>query len=74
MSKIKLEPEEQELLDAFESGKLVSVLTAERRKEIEQAAVATSKKDKRTNIRLSSRDLSAISNLGSQYSAQICLW
>ena len=60
MKKVKLDKEEQEILDAYESGKFESVLTDERKKSIEQAAAATFKKDKRINIRLSGRDLSAI--------------
>ena len=60
MKKVKLDKEEQEILDAYEAGEFESVMTDERRKSIEQAAVATFKKDKRINIRLSGRDLSAI--------------
>jgi predicted DNA binding CopG/RHH family protein len=60
MKHMKLDKEELEILDAFESGELVSLLTEERKKEVEQAALATFKKDKRINIRLSSRDLLAI--------------
>jgi len=60
MKKGQLDKEEQEILDAFESGKLKSVMTDERKKTIEQTAAATFKKDKRINIRLSGRDLTAI--------------
>ena len=60
MKKVKLDKEEQKILDAYESGEFESVMTDERRKSIEQAAAATFKKDKRINIRLSGRDLSAI--------------
>ena len=60
MKKVKLDKEEQEILDAYESDEFESVMTDERRKSIEQAAAATFKKDKRINIRLSGRDLSAI--------------
>jgi len=60
MKKVKLDREEQEILDAYESGEFESVMTGERKKSIEQAAAATFKKDKRINIRLSGRDLSAI--------------
>ncbi|WP_456415663.1 hypothetical protein [Thiolapillus sp.] len=60
MKKVKLDREEQEILDAYESGEFESVMTDERKKSIEQAAAATFKKDKRINIRLSGRDLSAI--------------
>jgi len=60
MKKGQLDKEEQEILDTFEAGEFESVMTDERKKEIEQAAAATFKKDKRINIRLSGRDLSAI--------------
>lgn len=60
MKKIQLDKEEQEILDAYESGEFKSVMTDERKKSIEQAAAETFKKDKRINIRLSGRDLSAI--------------
>jgi len=60
MSDLKLDKEEQEILDAYESGELQSVMTESRRKFIEQSAALTFKKDKRINIRLSGRDLSAI--------------
>lgn len=60
MKKIHLDKEEQEILDAYESGELQSVMTDSRKKFIEQSAALTFKKDKRINIRLSGRDLSAI--------------
>jgi len=60
MSKVKLDKEEKQLLDAYESGEYESVLTPDRRKEIQEAASSTFKKDKRINIRISSRDLDAI--------------
>lgn len=60
MKKIQLDKEEQEILDAYESGEFESVMTDERKRSIEQVAAATFKKDKRINIRLSGRDLSAI--------------
>lgn len=60
MSKSKLLNEEQELLDAVEAGQFESVLTDARRKELEAIAGNTSKKDKRINIRISNRDLTAI--------------
>jgi predicted DNA binding CopG/RHH family protein len=60
MKEIQLDQEEMEILEAFESGEYESVLTDERKKEIEHSAAATFKKDKRINIRLSGRDLSAI--------------
>ncbi|MFW5426818.1 MAG: hypothetical protein ACKE8G_01660 [Methylophagaceae bacterium] len=60
MKKIQLDKEEQEILTAFEAGEFESVMTDERKEFIEQSAAATFKKDKRINIRLSGRDLSAI--------------
>ena len=60
MKKIQLDKEEQKILDAYESGEFKSVMTDERKGSIERTAAATFKKDKRINIRLSGRDLSAI--------------
>ena len=60
MNKLKLNQEEKEILKAFEAGELKSNLTKKRRKEVEAAAEATFKKDKRINIRISGRDLGAI--------------
>ncbi|MEA3466257.1 MAG: hypothetical protein U9R29_09695 [Thermodesulfobacteriota bacterium] len=60
MDKIKLDREEQEILDAFEADEFKSVLNDERKKYLAQAAEQTVKKDKRINIRISSKDLSAI--------------
>lgn len=66
MSKLKLPKDEQDLLDALESGQLESVLTEDRRSELQAAASNTFKKDKRINIRISNRDLSAIQSKASQ--------
>ena len=60
MKHIKLDKEEQEILEAYESGEFKSVLSPKRRKFIEESAAQMSKKDKRINIRLSGRDLNAI--------------
>ena len=60
MKSIQLDKEEQELLDAYESGEFQSDMTPSRKKFIEQSATQTFKKDKRINIRISGRDLSAI--------------
>ena len=56
-----LDPEEQEILEAFERGKLKqahnsTAISAQHR----QSAEAAFKKDVRINIRLSSRDLRAL--------------
>ena len=64
MSKYKLDQEEQEILDAFESGTIQAAPNA--REEIRKHrkyAAETFKKDKRINIRIASRDLSAIQKL-----------
>ena len=60
MQKVKLDKDEPEILDAYESGEFESVMTDERKESIAQIAAATFKKDRRINIRLSGRDLSAI--------------
>ncbi len=57
----KLDKEEKEILEAFESGKLKKSRNS--KKQIEQhkaIAEATFKKDARINIRLSSRDLRSL--------------
>lgn len=57
----KLDQEEREILDAFESGKLKK--SDNPQKQIEQhkiVAEATFKKDARINIRLSSKDLRSL--------------
>lgn len=60
MSKVKLEAGEKEILRDFEAGKFKSVLTPQRKNQLAKAAEETFKKDKRINIRISSRDLEAI--------------
>ena len=60
MSTIKLDKEEQEILEAYEAGEFQSVMTPARKKLIEETAEQTFKKDKRINIKISGRDLSAI--------------
>jgi predicted DNA binding CopG/RHH family protein len=57
---LKLDDEEQLLLEDFERGELVSVATREQLDLLRQAAHATALKDRRVNIRLSSADLQAI--------------
>jgi len=60
MAKTKLDLEEQELLEAYESGDFESDLDVDRREYLAKAAEQTFKKDKRINIRISSRDLEAL--------------
>lgn len=64
MGNYQLTQEEQEILDAFESGKIQPVPNAE--EEIEKHrryAAETLRKDKRISVRITSRDLSAIQKL-----------
>ena len=57
----KLDREEKEVLDAFESGSLRRAKKAAKRIEQHQAyAEAALRKDARINIRLSSRDLRSL--------------
>jgi predicted DNA binding CopG/RHH family protein len=60
MKKRKLNPEDQEMLEAFEAGEFESDLKDERRTQLAQLAQETIRKDKRINIRISSRDLEAL--------------
>ncbi len=60
MKQAKLDKEEQALLDAFEAGEFQSDISNSRKTFIEESAAQTFKKDKRINIRISSRDLMAI--------------
>jgi predicted DNA binding CopG/RHH family protein len=56
----ELEPDEKQLLADFEAGELRSVATPALLSQLQNAAKATSLKDQRINIRLSSADLQAI--------------
>ena len=60
MNKNKLNQEDQELLEAFEAGEFESDLKNERRAQLTKLAEDAIKKDKRINIRISSRDLEAL--------------
>jgi predicted DNA binding CopG/RHH family protein len=54
----KLDREEKEILDAFESGKIRRAKNAKKQiRQHKEYAKATLRKDARINIRLSSRDL-----------------
>ncbi len=57
MSDFNLSKEEKEILKDFEAGEFKSVLTPKRKKMLQAIAEETFKKDKRINIRISSRDL-----------------
>lgn len=56
----KVDAYEQEILTAFDTGKLRSVATKAELQKFRDAARGTSVKDRRVNIRLSSIDLSDI--------------
>lgn len=60
MSKLNLNREEQELLEAYEADEFQSALEDERREIIAKSAEEAFKKDKRINIRISNRDLEAL--------------
>ena len=64
MKKIKLDKEEQDILDSFEQGEWKPVKNRKREiKRHEQYARNTIKKDKRVNIRISSKDLEEIQSI-----------
>ena len=55
---LKLDKEEQKILDDFENGEFEKIPNLKKEKnELENAARQTLLKDKRINIRISSRDL-----------------
>jgi len=54
---MNLDKYEQEVLAAFESGKLFPIATKEELERIRESARATATKDQRINIRLSAGDL-----------------
>jgi predicted DNA binding CopG/RHH family protein len=60
MNDVRLDDEERDILAAFESGDMKSVMTPERREELRVMARATTAKNRRINIRLSERDLELI--------------
>jgi predicted DNA binding CopG/RHH family protein len=55
-----LDPEEQQLLDDYDTGSMRSVASPELLEGLRAAARATGLKDQRINIRLSSVDLQAL--------------
>lgn len=58
MKKMKLDDEEQDLVDSFERGEWRSVPNFEQeKKKYQEIAAATFRKDRRVNIRISSKDL-----------------
>ena len=60
MSDPKLDKEEKQILKDFEEGEFKSVLTPKRKEMLQTTARAAFKKDKRINIRISSRDLESL--------------
>jgi predicted DNA binding CopG/RHH family protein len=61
MSKMKLESEEKELLESYEADEWRSVDNLDEAKQAySEYARATFRKDRRVNIRISSKDLEAI--------------
>ena len=61
MSEIKLDAEEKELLASYEANEWQSVDDVEAEKQAySEYATATFKKDRRVNIRISSKDLEAL--------------
>ena len=60
MSTANLKKDEKDLLKGYESGEFKSKLCNKRREFLKSAAEETFKKDKRINIRISSRDLESI--------------
>jgi predicted DNA binding CopG/RHH family protein len=58
MKKIKLDKEEEQILKDFERGDFKPIASSRKeKKELEEVARRTFIKDKRINIRISSRDL-----------------
>ena len=55
MNTDQLDNEDKDFVEAFESGELQSVLSADRRSFIEHSAAGASKKDKPINIQTPSR-------------------
>lgn len=63
-SKMKLDPEEKEILDSFEKGEWKSVQNIEKEKRsASEAGSRFMRKDARINIRISSNDLDQIKRI-----------
>ena len=61
MKKIILDDEEKDILESYERGELVPVKNAKKEiKKLRQFAKNTLQKDKRINIRMSSKDLDQV--------------
>lgn len=57
---MRLNPEEQDLLEAYDPEDFESDLNTDRREYLAKAAEETFRKDKRIQIRISSRDFEAL--------------
>jgi len=55
-----LDKDEQEILDAYDAGKLASDMSTARKRFLEQAAAATLEPETEIQIRMSERDLSLL--------------
>ncbi|MCB2262397.1 MAG: hypothetical protein LGR52_05580 [Candidatus Thiosymbion ectosymbiont of Robbea hypermnestra] len=60
MTKLELDKYEEDILAAYEADEFISIMTPERRKEVQQIAENALKEEKRIDIRISNRDLVAI--------------
>lgn len=60
MNDKKFSADEKALLEQFDQGQFESDLSPQRQQELQAIAETTFKKDKRINIRISTRDLEAI--------------
>ena len=59
----KLDKEEKEILSSYEAGEWESILNKEMKSKYEKIASDTFKKDRRVNIRISSKDLNSLQTL-----------
>ncbi|MBA4418590.1 MAG: antitoxin [Syntrophus sp. (in: bacteria)] len=67
MKKIVLDAEERDILESYESGEWVSVKDPKNEiKRLQQYARNTLQKDKRINIRMSSKDLDQVQVIAAQ--------
>lgn len=59
----QLDPEEQDILDAFESGEFESQLTPERLEFLQRSVAYTLQKNQQINIEISDRDLTELQRM-----------
>ena len=60
MENYKLDAEEEEILESFEKEEWISILTPERKSEIEEIARNTFKNSKQLKLRISERDFERV--------------